>query len=96
MKKPNLKEKVKQYEMFLHRINTFVTACDNEGVAELVANADTWSYMHRVGNGEISDREQDRLIHGAFWRLCDTPKTDKKTEERQKQYKANRLGSVIG
>lgn len=85
-KRPTLKEKVRQYEDFLHKLNSFVTSCNNDGVAELVANADNWSYMHRVGNGELSDAEQDRLIHRAFWKLCDTPNTYKAIEERQKAW----------
>lgn len=96
MKKPTLKEKVEMYERFLHRINSYVTACSNDGVAELVQNADSWSYMHRVGNGEISDREQDKLIYNAFWKLCDTPKTDKAVEERQKQFSKKYSCSLIG
>jgi hypothetical protein len=86
MKNPTLKEKVKMYEDYLHRINMFVICSDNDGVAELVQNADNWSYAHRIGNGEISDRKQQDLINNAFWRLCDTPEADKKTKERQKKY----------
>jgi hypothetical protein len=42
--------------------------------------------MHRVGNGEPSEREQQRLITKAFWQLCDTPESDKEIEERQRIY----------
>jgi hypothetical protein len=84
MKTPTLKQKVEMYESFLHKINMFCTTPSNDGVRELVENADNWSYAHRVGNGEISDRKQQQLINNAFWKLCDTPKTDKDSEERQK------------
>jgi hypothetical protein len=62
--------------------------CNDTGVRELVHNADDWSYMHRVGNGEPSEREQQRLITKAFWKLCDTPESDKEVEERQRKYTA--------
>ena len=85
-KKVSLREKVYQYELFLHKINSFIVSCNHEGVRELVANADTWSYSHRVGNGELSDREQQKLINSAFWRLLDTPNADKLTKDRQDAY----------
>ena len=88
MKTPTLKEKVQMYESYLHKINMCVISCNNEGVRELVQNADMWSYAHRVGNGELSDRKQQQIINNAFWKLLDTPKADKDTEERQKAYKA--------
>lgn len=85
-KTPKLKEKVAMYERFLHALNMGVTCVDNDMVRELVHNADSWSYAHRRGNGELSDREQQQLINSAFWRLCDTPEADKATKERQKAY----------
>ena len=86
MKTPTLKQKVDQYESFLHKINSFMVSCNNDGIKELVENADNWSYAHRVGNGELSDREQQRMINNQFWKLCDTPNTDKTTKERQQKY----------
>jgi len=84
MKSPTNKEKILQYESFLHKINLFIVSCNNDGIKELVENADNWSYMHRISNGELSDREQQKLINKAFWKLLDTPKADKATQERQK------------
>jgi hypothetical protein len=86
MKNPTLKEKVTIYEEFLHKINMFCITCNNEGIKELVANADNWSYAHRCGNGELSDKKQQELINNTFWKLCDTPEADEKTKERQKAY----------
>jgi hypothetical protein len=91
MKTPTLKEKVQMYESFLHKINSFIISCNNEGIAELVQNADNWSYSHRVGNGESSDREQQRMINNQFWKLCDTPNADKATKERQQKYAKAKL-----
>jgi hypothetical protein len=86
MKNPTLKEKVAIYEEFLHKINTFVICCDNEGVAELVQNADNWSYAHRRGEF-VTDKQRNEMINNAFWKLCNTPEADVKTKERQKLYK---------
>jgi len=86
MKTPTLREKVDQYETFLHKINMFIVSCNNEGIKELVENADIWSYSHRVGNGELSERKQQQAINNAFWKLLDTPKADKYTQERQKAW----------
>lgn len=83
MKPPTLREKIIQYETFLHKINSFLICGNNEGIKELIQNADNWSYAHRCGNGEISDRQQDRLIINAFWKLLDTPCADKLTKDRQ-------------
>jgi hypothetical protein len=85
MKNPTLKQKVAVYEEFLHKINMFCITCDNEGIAELVKNADIWSYVHR--NGEfVTDKQRDEMINNAFWKLCDTPEADKRTAERQKKF----------
>jgi len=86
MKTPTNKEKILQYESFLHKINSFIVSCNNDGIKELVENADNWSYAFRISNGELSDREQQKLINNAFWKLLDTPKTYKAVEEMQKKY----------
>ena len=86
MKSPTNKEKILQYESFLHKINSFIVSCNNDGIKELVENADNWGYSHRVGNGEPSDREQQRMINNAFWKLLDTPNADKASTERQKAW----------
>jgi hypothetical protein len=86
MKTPTLKQKVEQYENFLHKINACLMSCNHEGVRELVENADNWSYAHRVGNGEHSDRKQQQIINNSFWKLLDTPKANKATEERQRAF----------
>lgn len=85
-KKPTLKQKIEMYENFLHKINMFRISCNNEGIRELVDNADIWSYSHRVGNGELSDRKQQQAINNAFWHLLYTPEADKLSKARQKAY----------
>jgi len=71
MKKPTQRDKIVMYEAFLHKISLLVTVCDNEGIKKLVQNADRWSYAHRIGNGEYSDIEQQKIIDAAFWRLLE-------------------------
>jgi hypothetical protein len=86
MKNPTLKEKVKMYEDYLHKINMFCIIADNDGIKELIDNADNWSYVHRCGNGEVTVKQQQQMINNAFWKLCDTPEADKKTKKRQELY----------
>ena len=71
MKTPTLREKVEKYEEFLHLLNMACTCSNNEMAKALVENADRWSYAHRVGNGELSDRKQQACINAAFHSLCD-------------------------
>lgn len=63
-----------------------MTTDSNIGVQELVTNADMWSYMHRAGNGELSEKEQREIINSRFYKLCDTPKSDLETKTRQSKY----------
>ena len=65
-----LTEKVEKYEQFLHDLNMYAEVTLNHKKAQrLVNNACDWSYAHRVGNGELSDEEQDAKIRRAFDRL---------------------------
>jgi len=72
-KSPTLKQKVQVYEDLLHKINLMMVASDNEGIKKLLRNIDRWSYMHRCGNGELSEKEQQELIDRAFWKLNNLP-----------------------
>ena len=85
MRKPTLRQKVGQYESFLHKINSFIVSCNNDGIKELIENADNWSYSHRCGEF-VTDNQRQKMINNAFWKLCDTPKTDKVTQERQEAW----------
>jgi len=64
-----LKKKVKQYETFLHNINMMMVCGDSNRLQTLLNNADCWSYAHRIGNGELSDKEQQEIINKAFKKL---------------------------
>ena len=85
MKTPTLEEKISKYEAFLHKINLFIMSGNNNGIAELVKNADNWSYAHRRGEF-VTDKQRNEMINNAFWMLCDTPEADKATQKRQKAY----------
>ena len=71
MKTPTLKQKVAKYEDFLHRLDLMMTCGDNEGIKKLLSNASSFSYAHRIGNGELSEKEQQRIIDHNFWKLTD-------------------------
>ena len=76
------------YELFLHKINSFIVSCNNDGIKELIANADNWSYSHRCGEF-VTDNKRQQTINNALWKLLDTPKSDKETKERQSKYSKN-------
>jgi len=40
-------------------------------IQKLLNNIDDWSYSHRKGNGELSEKEQQQIINKAFWKLND-------------------------
>lgn len=68
-KTPTPEEKIAMYEGFLHDINMYCVCGQNDKIKQLVWNADSWSYMHRCGNGMLSEDEQQEQINAAFWRL---------------------------
>ena len=70
-KQPTLKEKVKMYEQFLHNIALYAETGNNSLVQDLINNAADWSYSHRVGNGELSEKQQDQIIAAKLWKLLD-------------------------
>lgn len=85
-KNPTLKQKVAQYEAFLHKINMACICMDNLAIQELVQNADAWSYAARVSNGEWTEGKQQEYINIKFSKLLDTPKADAARKEmRQKR-----------
>lgn len=44
-------------------------------IKSLLCNADKWSYAHRMGDGELSEKEMQKNINRCFWRLLDIPNT---------------------
>jgi len=70
MPRPTQKQKIEMYEGLLHDINTFAAiAMNDEMTRKLVRNVCDWSYAHRQGNGEFTQRRQNELINSRFWSL---------------------------
>ncbi len=64
------KEKIKIYEELLHSIQIYAeVTMDNEKLSGLLRNICNWSYSHRVGNGYLTQEEQDELIKESFEKL---------------------------
>lgn len=55
-------ERLKIYESFFHQVNVYCITMNNEKIQEAVGLIDRWSYAHRMGNGEFSDREQKKIV----------------------------------
>ena len=71
-KKPTLRQKVEVYEHLLHQLQLYyAVVLDPTKVNKLLRNIDTWSYAHRQGNGELTEREQQQLINSAFHKLTE-------------------------
>lgn len=61
------------YEQFLHNLQMYSVCGRGDLIQILVDNACSWSYAHRVGNGEYSDKKQDKLVAANFWKLTTVP-----------------------
>ena len=69
---PTLKQKVVTYEKFLHMLQLNAEVAMNPiNVGKLIERACSWSYAHRRGNGELSEKQQQKLIDAAFEKLTD-------------------------
>lgn len=70
LRTPTLKEKVAVYESLLHNIQMNAEVNMNEAaIKELIRRVCAWSYAHRSGNGELSEKQQQERIDHAFWRF---------------------------
>ena len=69
---PTLKDKIQKYEEFLHLLQLNAEVSMNPAnVKKLIENACAWSYAHRRGNGELSDKQQNKIIEDAFEKLIE-------------------------
>lgn len=76
MRKPTLREEAEVFHKIMHAANLMHITGKAEHFKKIVHAMDNWSYAHRVGNGENTDREQQQAINKAFWQLkeiVDTP-----------------------
>jgi hypothetical protein len=71
IKTPTLRQKVEQYESLLELLSLCMNVGTQTNIQKLLSNIDDWSYSHRKGNGELSEKEQQKLINKAFWKLND-------------------------
>lgn len=56
------KERLEAYESFFHSISIFCICMNNEKIKDAVSLINNWSYAHRAGNGELSEKEQQKMI----------------------------------
>lgn len=58
-----LRDKVKLYEAVFHRIQLYrEVTMDSKRLMKLLDVIGDWSYAHRAGNGELSERQVRRSI----------------------------------
>lgn len=66
------KERIKKFREFLHLLQfNAEVVMNSKNVQRLINNACSWSYAHRIGNGEFTDAAQMRIVDQATTRLCD-------------------------
>lgn len=69
-----LREELSVHHQFLHNLQMYAeVVMKPSAVQALISNACDWSYAHRMGNGEFSDEEQQRIIDRAFKKLLNVP-----------------------
>lgn len=67
---PTAKEKIAVYESMMHSIQMHAVVNMNPAaVQEMINRICSWSYAHRTGNGEISDKQIQERVDTAFWRF---------------------------
>lgn len=72
MTKKQLLEKMAVYESLLHSLHMVSSvAMNKEKTTKLLENISRWSYAHRMGNGQFSEKEQDDLVKKAFDKLLE-------------------------
>ena len=68
-----MSELEKENEVFkrvFHHINTHASITMNaERMQEIIGAICSWSYAHRAGNGELSDKEQQAVIDHEFEKI---------------------------
>ena len=64
------KEKVDIYEKFFHQLQLHMSVTLNHSkVNEGLKIIDMWSYAHRIGNGELTDKAQKKLIENQIMKM---------------------------
>ena len=69
---PTDRQKIEMYEALLHNLQMASSVTmDSSRVSKLLDNICSWSYAHRMGNGELSDNQVASLVEQRFWKLLD-------------------------
>src|SRR5665213_3294300 len=97
VKVPTDAEELLMYRSFLHDLNMFASiTMDGHAVRELVGQACDWSYAHRVGNGMLTDEEQEQIVARNFWKLREiSPKEHRHEEMMKRNVDAIRESEII-
>jgi hypothetical protein len=69
MKRPTLKEQVQVFHKIMHIANLAQISGKTDHLSKIIGAMDLWSYAHRMGNGQFTDSQQQKIIDNAFWRL---------------------------
>ena len=65
-----LLEKVQVYEAMFHDIQMYTNVIlDHPPMQHMISIIGCWSYAHRQGNGEFTDKETDKLIRKHFEKM---------------------------
>lgn len=62
-------EKMQTYENLFHHINYCMLTGNHETISEILQVISDWSYAHRAGNGELTDKEIEDNINEQLKRM---------------------------
>jgi len=57
------------YEQFMHQVQMYALVHNQLKLNEAITLMCDWSYAHRVGNGEYSERQQQRIVDQVVARM---------------------------
>ena len=63
------RDRLRVYEKFMHQMSIYVTAMHSEKIKQGVQLIDNWSYAHRCGNGEYSERQQRKIVEDVIRKM---------------------------
>lgn len=70
-RKPTLREEQEVFHSIMHIASIASTCGRDDHLRRIIFAMDDWSYAHRRGNGEPTERQQQQMVNHAFWRLKD-------------------------
>lgn len=69
MSKPSKKLKAELFDQIVNEANLAKITSDGTRIRMIVDAMDSYSYAHRVGNGENTERQQNKIIARAWENL---------------------------